>query len=175
LKSLRLPGYCECIPTPNSSSVFTNLSHLRVNGTGLSNSSSLYQPFCFPHRTPNLQSLLYKTPDQFSYLIGRTPPSGLWAPTKKYKPVSLPVYLPHLRAADVSATGSGTDLLRNVAASNLERIHIDGSREQEFLEDWNMGLIGDAGDVVEELSQRSPDIRSITLTEMPLEEPVFKW
>jgi len=38
-----------------------------------------------------------------------------------------------------------------------------------------MRLIGDAGDVIEELSQRSPDIRSITLTEMPLEERVFKW
>lgn len=177
LKSLTLPGlsYMDCIPTPNSSSVFSNLSQLRVNGTGLSNGSPLYELFRFLHHTPNLQSLFYKTPDQFSYQIGPTPPSGSWAPTKKDKPVSLPVFLPHLRAADVSASGSGTDLLRNLAAPNLERIHMDGSRLQDCLEDWHMGLISDVGNVIDELSPRSPDIRSITLTEMPLEESVFKW
>jgi hypothetical protein len=172
LKSLTLPGHWECIPIPNYSSVFSNLSQLRVNGTGLLNGSPIYKLFHLLHHTPNLQSLFYKTPDQFSYAIGTF--NGSWAPAK-HKPVSLPVFLPHLREADVSATGSGTDFLRNLAAPNLERIQLDGSRIQDVLEDWHMGLIRDAGDIVEELSQRSPDIRSITLTELPLEEQVFKW
>ena len=175
LKTLSLPGYIECIPTPSPSSTFKNLINLRVNGTGLSNLSPLYELFRFLQHTPNLQTLFYKTCDQFSYQIGCTPPSGSWAPTKKFKPVSLPVFLPHLRTGDVSASGSGTDLLRNVVAPNLERVHLDGSRIQDGLEDWTLGLIRDVGDVLEELSRRSPNIRSIALTEMPLEEPVFKW
>lgn len=175
LKTLSLPGYSECIPTPSPSSTFKNLINLRVNGTGLSNGSPLYELFRFLQHTPNLQTLFYKTCDQFSYQIRSTPPSGSWAPTKKYKPVSLPVFLPHLLTGDVSASGSGTDLLRNVVAPNLERVHLDGSRIQDGLEDWTMGLIRDVGDVLEELSRRSPNVRSITLTEIPLEEPVFKW
>ena len=175
LKSLTLPGYHECIPIPTSSSVFTNLTQLRVNGTGLGNGSPLYNLLRFLHHTPNLEFLFYKTPDQFSYQLGRTPPEGSWTIGKKDIPVSIPVSLPRLCVGDVSASGSGTDLLRNISAPNLEHVHMDGSRNQDRLEDWHIGLIDDVGDVLAEISRRSPDIRSITLTEMPLEERVFKW
>jgi hypothetical protein len=100
----------------------------------------LYRPFSFLHHTPNLQSLFYKTPEQFSYQIGRTPPCGSWAITERHEPVSLPVFLPHLWVGDVSASGGGTDLLRNIAALNLERVCLDGSRIQDDLEDWTMSL-----------------------------------
>jgi hypothetical protein len=54
-------------------------------------------------------------------------------------------------------------LLRNIAAPNLERIFLDGFR------------YGNVEDVLQDISQRSPDIQSITLTEIPLEESVFRW
>jgi hypothetical protein len=51
LKNLTLPGlsYMDYIPTPNSSSVFSNLSQLQVNGAGISNGSPFYDLFRFLH------------------------------------------------------------------------------------------------------------------------------
>jgi len=177
LKSLILPGYHTFLPMPSSE--FSSLVNLSVDGTGLENSSPLYWLFHLLHKTPNLTSLQYKTPDQFSYAAGIADGCTItsYSPGKfANHPVSLPIPLPHLREADVSTPGSGMDLLRSIIAPELETVHFDGTREMGYLErsdDPTLPRI--MQDTIRELADRSPRLRRLVLTEVPLHEDGFSW
>jgi hypothetical protein len=173
LKTLALPGYSNFIPAPSTSTLLTNLVNLRLNGMGGQELSPLYEILRFLHHTPNLKSLWYKASDQFSYWD--CPHEGKWSYNDKEAPVTLPVPLPHLRVAEVSASGSGTHVLHCVVAPKLQDVHFDASRVHGQLEDWHDGLANDVTQALEELSRRSPEIRRLAFTEMPQRERVFSW
>ena len=176
LKSLTLPGYHTFIPMP--SSTLTSLTSLSIDSVGNDNGPPVYHIFRLLHQTPNLTFLQYKSPDQYSHLreicFGCSVSS--WAPPRwPNNPVSLPISLPYLRGADVSATGSGMDALRCLIAPELEAVHFDGSREEGFLLPYDEDLMQRVHGAIQELAERSSNLRRLVLTEVPVQEQVYSW
>ncbi|KIM37234.1 hypothetical protein M413DRAFT_448723 [Hebeloma cylindrosporum] len=101
--------------------------------------------------SPALQHFVFKAPDDFSYDIT----ANLDYPHI----ISLPDFL----TADVTAPGSGADLLRAINAPRLRDVRLDGFRKDTSKERWETSLTGPLSATVHHLSLRSPNLQRLVL------------
>ncbi|KIM34645.1 hypothetical protein M413DRAFT_33135 [Hebeloma cylindrosporum] len=110
--------------------------------------------------SPALQHFVFKATDDFSYdTIG-----SLDYPHA--------ISLPDLLTADVTAPGSGADLLRAINAPQLTDVRLDGFRADNFEGRWEGSLTEPVSATVRRLSVRSPNLRRLALEHTVFHSPL---
>lgn len=155
LAHIELPGW----PLPKTFPHLPTITSFTIDSMPF-DSVALGEIMSFLDSTPSLQHFVFKGQDDFSYNVA----SELTFPHI--------ISLPDLLTADVSAPGSGADLLRAMNAPGLTDARLDGFREHQFEGRWEESLTEPLSATVRRLSARSPNLRRLVLEHTEFHAPL---
>ncbi|KIM37211.1 hypothetical protein M413DRAFT_448706 [Hebeloma cylindrosporum] len=150
LSHIELPG-CPMPATLPPCAHFSTITSLTMDAMAFESGVGLGEIIEILESSSALQHFVFKALDDFSYDIA----GGL-----DYTHV---IFLPDLLTADVTAPGSGADLLRTINAPRLRDVRLDGFRKDNSKERWETSLTEPLSATVHRLSVRSPNLRRLVL------------
>ncbi|KAF8626569.1 hypothetical protein AX15_004801 [Amanita polypyramis BW_CC] len=184
LQTLALPIHWECIPVlPITSPIFMYLHTLILDGAVGNDEPDLGLIIALLHYTPQLETLWVKhaSVDQFGY------PTNPIEELKGRKNIPLPAHLPNLTSLAISVPGGATDLLWYIEIPALHCVHLDETRDFEYLGldsiDYEPGAFFDFGDcsmdytkwVVRHLAEHCRNLCYLALTSIYPDKTGWKW